>query len=360
MLGALARGDRLRRQLDAQAGAARRAHPLDPRQGDRRARADARLRDLGERAGDPRATSRRSVHILTGAGPGRRGAARTRTSTRSPHASPATGSLFERKVAPDDVAAYVHSGGTTGSPKLVKLTHRGFAYKCWANAVVMAHTADDVIFADYPMFHIAGIFGRGYVRDRARHGDRHPLAARRARQALHRQLLEVRREVPRSPSSPACRRRSHSWPRAARTATGSARCATMPAPARPPFPAEVARQIETMIGVRVLLTYGATEYTQNVTPGAARRRPEIRLARHPRCPTRRSRRSSSTATADRARLRGRRDRRRGRQGSERHARLSRPETTTRACSRATAGSTPATSAASTPTAISGSPAAPRT
>ncbi len=26
----------------------------------------------------------------------------------------------------------------------------------------MAHTADDVIFADYPMFHIAGIFGRGY------------------------------------------------------------------------------------------------------------------------------------------------------------------------------------------------------
>jgi len=31
------------------------------------------------------------------------------------------------------------------------------------------------------------------------------------------------------------------------------------------FPAEVARQIEKLIGVRVLLTYGATEYTQNVT-----------------------------------------------------------------------------------------------
>ena len=69
--------------------------------------------------------------------------------------------VFERKIAPDDVAAYIHSGGTTGSPKLVKLTHRGFAYKCWANAVVMAHTADDVIFAEYPMFHIAGIFGKG-------------------------------------------------------------------------------------------------------------------------------------------------------------------------------------------------------
>ena len=27
----------------------------------------------------------------------------------------------------------------------------------------MAHTADDVIFADYPMFHIAGFFGRGLM-----------------------------------------------------------------------------------------------------------------------------------------------------------------------------------------------------
>ena len=27
----------------------------------------------------------------------------------------------------------------------------------------MAHTADDVIFADYPMFHIAGFFGRGIM-----------------------------------------------------------------------------------------------------------------------------------------------------------------------------------------------------
>lgn len=70
---------------------------------------------------------------------------------------------FTRKAQPDDIAAYVHSGGTTGAPKLVKLTHRGFAYKFWANTLVMAHTADDVIFSDYPMFHIAGFFGRGIM-----------------------------------------------------------------------------------------------------------------------------------------------------------------------------------------------------
>ena len=48
--------------------------------------------------------------------------------------------IFTRKAKPDDIAAYVHSGGTTGSPKLVRLTHRGFSYKFWANTLVMAHT----------------------------------------------------------------------------------------------------------------------------------------------------------------------------------------------------------------------------
>src|SRR5262249_14127996 len=71
--------------------------------------------------------------------------------------------VFARRCGPDDVAAYVHSGGTTGSPKLVQLTHRGFCYKFWANTLVMAHTADDIIFSDYPMFHIAGFFGRGIM-----------------------------------------------------------------------------------------------------------------------------------------------------------------------------------------------------
>src|SRR5215831_15978207 len=101
------------------------------------------------------------VHILTVPGPGGAVMPETDFDTLISR-QPGDRLTFARNVAPDDIAAYVHSGGTTGSPKLVTLTHRGFAYKCWANAVVMAHTADDVIFADYPMFHIAGIFGRGY------------------------------------------------------------------------------------------------------------------------------------------------------------------------------------------------------
>src|SRR5262249_19075511 len=102
-----------------------------------------------------------AVHLLTVPGPG--GAAMPDSDLDTLAArQPADRLLFEHKITPEHVAAYVHSGGTTGSPKLVTLTHRGFAYKCWANAVVMAHTPDDVIFADYPMFHIAGMFARGY------------------------------------------------------------------------------------------------------------------------------------------------------------------------------------------------------
>jgi fatty-acyl-CoA synthase len=203
-----------------------------------------------------------SVHILTVAGPG--GAPQPDSDLMTLAAREPDKLTFIRTVAPDDIAAYIHSGGTTGSPKLVKLTHRGFAYKCWVNAVVMAHTADDVIFADYPMFHIAGIFGRGYFA--LAHGMAivipTPLGARDKRSIenywrfVERFGITIFSGVPTTlaqlaKSRPAGENLSTLRPYAC---TGSTA-----------FPSEVGRQIEAAIGVRVLLTYGATEYTQNVT-----------------------------------------------------------------------------------------------
>ena len=170
---------------------------------------------------------------------------------------------FARKAAPEDIAAYVHSGGTTGSPKLVKLTHRGFCYKCWANSVVMAHTPEDVIFADYPMFHIAGFFGRGVM---AIAGAMTiviptPLGARDKRfmssywQFIQKFRISLLSGVPTTLSVLA-----RNPPNG--EDLGSLRpymCTGSTA-----LPVEVARDIERSTGVRVLLTYGATEYTQNV------------------------------------------------------------------------------------------------
>ncbi|MEP9379074.1 AMP-binding protein [Aquabacter sp. CN5-332] len=71
---------------------------------------------------------------------------------------------FERRPAkPDDIAAYVHSGGTTGTPKIVQLTNRGLVYRVWATNMVLAHTSDEVMLADTPLFHIGGFTVRGLV-----------------------------------------------------------------------------------------------------------------------------------------------------------------------------------------------------
>src|SRR5262245_29159300 len=203
------------------------------------------------------------VHFLTVPGPSGAAMAGPDLDTLAAR-QPADRLLFERTIAPEQVAAYVHSGGTTGSPKLVTLTHRGFAYKCWANAVVMAHTSDDVIFADYPMFHIAGLFARGYFA--LAHGMSivipSPLGARDKRfienywKFVDKFGITIFSGVPTTLAQLA-----KSGPRGEQLATLRDYACT----GSTAFPAEVARQIESLIGVRVLLTYGATEYPQNVT-----------------------------------------------------------------------------------------------
>jgi fatty-acyl-CoA synthase len=176
---------------------------------------------------------------------------------------PADRLAFTRDSKPDDIAAYVHSGGTTGSPKLVKLTHRGFSYKFWANTLVMAHTADDVIFADYPMFHIAGFFGRGImaIADGMEIVIPSPGGARDKRfiESYWRFIAKFRITI--LSGVPTTLAQLSKLP------TGGADLSSL----RPygvtgstAFPAEVARQIEKVCGVRMLASYGATEYTQNV------------------------------------------------------------------------------------------------
>jgi len=67
---------------------------------------------------------------------------------------------FERNLRPEDYAIYCPTGGTTGIPKLAKLSHRSIAYKCHAFAWVLGHGPGDVIFAGIPLFHSGGIVSR--------------------------------------------------------------------------------------------------------------------------------------------------------------------------------------------------------
>lgn len=56
----------------------------------------------------------------------------------------------------DDVAAYFHTGGTTGAPKLVAHTHHGQLTAALGGAALAGLTSDDVITASLPLFHVGG------------------------------------------------------------------------------------------------------------------------------------------------------------------------------------------------------------
>lgn len=64
------------------------------------------------------------------------------------------------EIRGDDIGAYVHSGGTTGAPKIVKLSHRGLSYRHWTAQLSQKHVVGEVCLHDTPMFHVGGLIGR--------------------------------------------------------------------------------------------------------------------------------------------------------------------------------------------------------
>jgi fatty-acyl-CoA synthase len=205
----------------------------------------------------------RAVPVLSVPGPG---GATLPESDLETLAGRRNGDSLDAGVArsPDEIAAYIHSGGTTGAPKLVKVTHRGLVYKCWAATVLMAHTTDDVIFADYPMFHIAGFLGRGILP--VAHGMTiaipTPLGARDKRFVQNYWRLVEKFGVTVFSGVPTTLAALAKTPPGDADLSSLRRYATTGSTA---LPVTVAEEIERMIGIRLLLTYGATEYCQNVT-----------------------------------------------------------------------------------------------
>jgi fatty-acyl-CoA synthase len=68
--------------------------------------------------------------------------------------------VFGEPGRDDDVAAYFHTGGTTGTPKLVAHTHRGQLVAALGGAVLGDMRASDTVTATLPLFHVGGtIYG---------------------------------------------------------------------------------------------------------------------------------------------------------------------------------------------------------
>lgn len=69
--------------------------------------------------------------------------------------------IFGEPRGGDDVAAYFHTGGTTGVPKLVTHTHRSQLVSAFGGAALCGYTSDDVMTATLPLFHVAGTIVAG-------------------------------------------------------------------------------------------------------------------------------------------------------------------------------------------------------
>lgn len=62
-----------------------------------------------------------------------------------------------RDVQASDIAAYFHTGGTTGAPKLARHSHGAQVFTAWASVNVAGQGANDISINGYPLFHVAGV-----------------------------------------------------------------------------------------------------------------------------------------------------------------------------------------------------------
>ena len=63
----------------------------------------------------------------------------------------------------NDVAAYFHTGGTTGVPKLVAHTHRSQLVAAFGGAAMCGSSSSDILTATFPLFHVAGTIVAGTI-----------------------------------------------------------------------------------------------------------------------------------------------------------------------------------------------------
>ena len=65
--------------------------------------------------------------------------------------------VSERQIHAQDIAAYFHTGGTTGAPKLAIHTHGNQVFTAWASVQLQGISDKDVFINGYPLFHVAGV-----------------------------------------------------------------------------------------------------------------------------------------------------------------------------------------------------------
>ena len=73
------------------------------------------------------------------------------------HQHPSDHLVSGRRIVASDIAAYFHTGGTTGAPKLARHSHGAQVFTAWGCVQMQGMTPHDVGINGFPLFHVAGV-----------------------------------------------------------------------------------------------------------------------------------------------------------------------------------------------------------
>ena len=74
---------------------------------------------------------------------------------------PADQLVSGRRIAASDTAGFFHTGGTTGTPKLVRHSHANQVYQAWALGLMLPLSAGRTLLFGLPLFHVGGALTQG-------------------------------------------------------------------------------------------------------------------------------------------------------------------------------------------------------
>ncbi len=155
------------------------------------------------------------------------------------------------------VCALFHTGGTTGRPKLVQLTHGNQIHAAFGFAQVFGYDENDVVINGFPFFHVGGtmtvglsvLAAGGHIIVPSPYGMRSPVAIQNYWKLVDHFKVTVVGGVPTSIGSI-----TNSW--TSEFDTSSVRMAVTGGAV---LPEEVGRRFEETTGIRLFETYGMTE-----------------------------------------------------------------------------------------------------
>ncbi len=172
-------------------------------------------------------------------------------------AQPSDKLVSGRKISGDQIAAYFHTGGTTGTPKLVRHTHANEVYQAWViNLQLKSRPGGNLLFG-MPLFHVGGsltqalstLAGGSCLVVLSPAGWRNPACIRNIWSLVERFKPETLSSVPTVLAAAFALPRGYADISSLRYAAGGGSA----------IPVAIGKAIEDKFGLKVIEVYGMTE-----------------------------------------------------------------------------------------------------